>query len=160
MIGSTANANGDSRMRPSTGRSAVSTHTRIRNLAGLLGFALGSVYTLQTASAFNRQPLLGTLFITIACGQVMYGLSLLLQPWVSDSIGRARRDAAHRGRRWYLAGIVGNVVLIVLLGSSLAWMAAPLSIAMMEMLTLALETLVVACLAALVRMSEPSAHAR
>jgi hypothetical protein len=55
----------------------------------------------------------GFFFLFAAAAQFVYGLILIVQPWNYDETG-GRRDGRRYARRFYRAGIVANVMLIVL----------------------------------------------
>jgi hypothetical protein len=55
----------------------------------------------------------GFFFLFAAAAQFVYGLILIVQPWNYDETG-GRRDGRRYSRRFYRAGVVTNVSLIVL----------------------------------------------
>ncbi|MDQ3549619.1 MAG: hypothetical protein M3439_12470 [Chloroflexota bacterium] len=126
-------------------------NTRVRVAAALLSFVLAVVYMFQFASALERHAYLGGMFISIACLHVMYGAVLLIQPWTIDSIGRVRPDAAMHSRRWYRAGIGGNLALVVLLSLSLVGVLPSLNDAVAEILSIVFGMLLIASLVTLER---------
>lgn len=138
-------------MQP-TNETMPSGNARVRIAAGLISLAIGAVYTLQLAPAFDRDPYLGGVFIAIACLHIIYSIVLLTQPWTIDSIGRIRSDAVTHANRWFRVGVGGNLALIVVLSTSLAGIIPPLSTGLLELLSVVLGLLLTVCLVALVRM--------
>ena len=141
----------ETRMQPPN-ETTPSGSDRVRIVAGFISLAMGGIYTLQFASAFDRDPYLGGVFIAIACLHIIYSIVLLTQPWTIDSIGRIRPHSVTHAQRWFRAGVGGNLALIVVLSASLSGVLPPLSTGGLELLAVVVGLILIALLMALVRL--------
>lgn len=121
---------------------------QFRIIAGMLSLVVGLLYALQITPAYKTAYFLGIFVIAVACLQLAFGTALLVKPWETDSIGRQRSAAAAAriAQRWFLAGMTGKSLLIVLLILHIAGAGPRFGTPAFDLLALIVESIVLICL--------------
>lgn len=121
---------------------------QFRIIAGLLSLVVGLLYALQITPAYKTSYFLGIFLITVACLRLAFGVALLVKPWETDPIGRQRSAAAATriAQHWFLAGMTGKLLLIVLLILHIAGAGPRFGTPAFDLLALAIESVTLICL--------------
>lgn len=80
-------------------------------IAAGLSLIAGVIHGIVTPEHFEEWWGYGTFFVGAALCQAFYGLILIFQPWQPDPI---RETTGFSARSIYLAGIIGNILIILL----------------------------------------------
>lgn len=87
---------------------------RIRIWAAGLSVAAGLVHGAVTPEHLEEWWGYGLFFLVAALAQVGYGALLIIRPWKQDQTRARRIDAERYDRSYYVAGIAGNVAIVLL----------------------------------------------
>lgn len=85
-----------------------------RRAATALSFVLSILTVVQVSAAFDGWRPYATALLALAGFSFVYGVVLLLRPWLVDDLGRERDDPAGSARAWHLAGVVMSAVFVAL----------------------------------------------
>lgn len=130
-------------------RAASGTLPRV--IVGLLGFPLGLLSMVQAGHLYEESWLLGIAIIGVSGLQVMYGMVVMMRPWETDAIGRPRTGGTRTELSWYVAGIGGKLLGVVILVLSLAGVIRHLGGIVETQAFIAMELIAIASLVTLAR---------
>jgi len=84
------------------------------NLAGSLSLTAALFHAIVMPEHFREWWGYGLFFFIAALAQAVYGIGLLVRAWRMRPLGVFDSIWQHRAREFYLAGIIGNLAIILL----------------------------------------------